>query len=116
MGVAGSDWGVKFEKVFADGLVKSDFKFIALSVIAPITLWLLDFLITPYFFAKVLSHFTDSYETQTLLVRYSWAVYIVFRVLMVLIGRVYAEMKKLHDSIRDSRYLLRKELTNVFAK
>lgn len=113
MGVAGSQWGAKFDKILLDGLVNSDFRFIALSVIAPITLWLLDFLIVPYFFAKVLSHFTDSYETQTLLVRNSWAVYIALRIGMVLLRRGYGEMLKLHDSIRDSKYLLRKELTNV---
>lgn len=107
-----SEWSAKFQKVINDGVGDLDALYIVTHIIGPVTIWLLDFLLVPYFFAKCLCFFTTSYATQTMLVRQSYPFYLVLRALILIARKLYLFILKLHDEIRDSRYLLGKELTN----
>jgi hypothetical protein len=94
-----NEWAIKFQKVINDGVGNLDALYIYTHIIGPVTIYLLDFTLLPYFFAKCICLFTTSYATQTML--------------LIVIGRkLYQYIVTLHDEIRDSRYLLGKELTN----
>lgn len=95
-----------------DGFEKSDSMFILTSIILPVTFWLLDFLLTPYFIARLMCYFTSSYALQTNLVRYSYVTYLIVRALHKLSKIVYGRLMILHDDVRDSKYLLGQELRN----
>ena len=95
-----------------DGFEKSDFVFILTSIILPVTFWLLDFLLMPYFIARFMCYFTSSYALQTNLVRYSYVTYLLVRILHKLSKLVYGRLMILHDDVRDSKYLLGQELRN----
>ena len=86
--------------------------YIASNIILPIIIWLLDFFLVPYFISKCLSCFTSSYANQTLLVRYSYYVYLMMRIGIFAGKGVHKELVALHDEMRDSRYLVGTELTN----
>ena len=107
-----NEWAVKFQKVINDGVGNLDALYIYSHIIGPVTIFLLDFTLLPYFFAKCICLFTTSYATQTMLVRQSFPLYLLLRFLIVIGRKLYQYIVTLHDEIRDSRYLLGKELTN----
>jgi E3 ubiquitin-protein ligase DOA10 len=107
-----NEWAIKFQKVINDGVGNLDALYIYTHIIGPVTIYLLDFTLLPYFFAKCICLFTTSYATQTMLVRQSFPLYLLLRLMIVIGRKLYQYIVTLHDEIRDSRYLLGKELTN----
>ena len=105
-------WKRKFENVINAGLENINMVYITSNIILPIIIWLLDFFLVPYFISKCLSCFTSSYANQTLLVRYSYYIYLMMRIGIFAGKGVYKELVALHDEMRDSRYLVGTELTN----
>lgn len=107
-------WRQRFDRVLMQGLIHLDASFIAKDIIFPITTTLLDFLIVPYFIAKSLCPFFDTYQSQTLIVRYCFCVYVIAKLLLMAVVNAKVALIRLHDEFRDSRYLMGTELTNRF--
>jgi hypothetical protein len=90
-----------------------DLSFIVRKIMIPIFLYLLDRLIVPYFFARTLGLcLTQSYTLRTLIMRYSFVVYYVSRLIVVGIRFAREYVGRMHTEILDSRYLVGTELTN----
>jgi hypothetical protein len=90
-----------------------DVKLIVFGFLAPMIAQLLDYLCIPYFLSRVLGLILDSsYQTKTLLVRYSFLAYFAFRISLLAAAYVYGIFKRWYNDIRDSRYLIGTELTN----
>lgn len=105
-------WHVRFTRVLNMGLEGINMTYIIIHIISPIMLYLSDFLVIPFFISKLISYFISSYTIQTLLVRYSFLFYLVFRLLFKLTIVAYGYLIVLYNEIRDTRYLLGTELTN----
>ena len=88
------------------GLANIEAYFIATQIIFPAILWLLDFLLTPYFLARLIGLFITSYTTQTLLVRYSFILYVALRGSIYVTEKLCNYVMGLYNEIRDSRYLV----------
>ena len=110
--IENNEWSIKFHRVIDSGMENFDSVFIITSILSPITFWLLDFLLVPYFIARLLCYFTSSYALQTSLVRNSYGTYLLVRVLYKLAKIAYVRLMKFHDEVRDSKYLLGQELRN----
>jgi E3 ubiquitin-protein ligase MARCH6 len=106
-------WHRRFERVYNRGLVNIEARFILLQIIVPTVLWLLDFLLVPYFFARLAAVFVPSYALQTRIVRYSFAAYLALRASIFLADKLCGSVTGLYNEIRDSRYLVGIELTNL---
>jgi len=81
-------------------------------VVYPILLHLLDLLLVPYFIARCLCMVTPSYYLRTLMVRYCFHVYIAALVLMHVSYHLVVAVVRLHNEVRDSKYLIGTKLTN----
>ena len=113
MGVFGPTvWRQRFLQVIRRGLINADLGFMLSEIILPLFISLCDRLLLPYFIARLVGLLYDSYATRTFLIRYCLPAHGLllcsWRLLLVLINALC----KLHDSVRDSRYLLGMELTN----
>ena len=109
----GNIWRTRFERVLNRGVANVEARFILFDIITPILIWLSDFLFIPYFLSRLLSLFIDSYETQSLMVRFSFLIYFFLRIFNEFSKVILKNVMMLHDSIRDSRYLVGTELTNL---
>jgi len=109
----GNVWHRRFQRVFSRGLAGIDARYITVEIIVPAVLFLLDFLLTPFFVARVAGLFVSSYAVQTALVRHSFALYAALRVSAVATDKVCTYVASLYNEIRDSRYLVGTELTNL---
>lgn len=89
-----------------------DIKLIVFSFLAPVIVQLLDYLCIPYFLSRLLGLMCKSYQIKTLLVRFSFVTYFALRMSLIAAAYVYGILKKWHNDIRDSRYLIGTELTN----
>eukprot|EP01041_Mallomonas_annulata_P006604 gene6604-13369_t len=109
-----NEWMRRFHLVVIRGLTNLDVYFILNKIFFPILIILLDHLVTPFFFARLLGMCIgmNSYVTKTLLVRFSFSFYVFLKLSWWGSLKLYAMLKKLHNEIRDSRYLLGTELTN----
>lgn len=94
------------------GLEQLETIYIATHIVIPVIIWSLDFLLIPYFISKCLCCFVSSYTYQSLLVRYSYSIYSMIRIGLFFGQKLYKNMIRLHDEMRDSRYLVGTELTN----
>lgn len=81
-------------------------------VVWPILLHLMDLLLVPYFIARCLCLITPSYFVRTLLLRYCFHVYIASLIVLYLGYHVIFAIVKLHNEVRDSKYLIGTKLTN----
>lgn len=81
-------------------------------VVYPILLHLLDLLLVPYFVARCLCLVTPSYYLRTVMLRYCFHVYIATLGLGHVGYHVVAAIVKLHNEVRDSKYLIGTKLTN----
>jgi hypothetical protein len=82
-------------------------------VVVPVTIKLLDLLVTPFFIARVLGAvLTSSYGLQTFLVRHSFAAYLASQLAGHVCGALKRQLRAVYEEIRDSRYLVGTELTN----
>ena len=120
MGVFGDNntWKLRFDRVFNEGLDRISVSFILTELSLPALVVLFDYMLVPYFLgasAGRLSLYLGydlSYMWQNLLLRYSYGLCFLLRLLYGLV-EVISEyvQKKLYD-IRDARYLLSRELVN----
>ena len=94
------------------GFAQIEALFIIREIFIPTTIFLLDLLLVPYFVARFLSFFLESYATQTMLVRYSYALHLGLHVVAHFAHYAYSFLVSLHNEIRDSRYLVGTELAN----
>lgn len=103
---------LQFEQILIRGFAQFDAGTTLFKVVLPVTATLLDFLLVPYFLARVACLFVQSYLLRTVLVRFSIHIYIVMRVLIFAVRHVYTYLTTLHNELRDSRYLIGTKLTN----
>jgi len=95
------------------GLLRLDLWAAVRDVVVPVTVTLLDLLVTPYFIARVLGALlTTSYGLQTFLVRHSFAAYMASQLAGHVCGALKRQLRAVYEEIRDSRYLVGTELTN----
>lgn len=103
---------LQFEQILIRGFAQFDAATTLRRVIVPVVARLLDFLLVPYFLARLACLFLQSYLLRTVLVRFSIHIYITVRVLIFAARHVYLYLTTLHNELRDSRYLIGTKLTN----
>ena len=107
-----NEWRAKFQRVLNLGLERINLIEISTTILFPIIIWLLDFLLIPFFIARCLCYFTDSYTLQSVIVRYSFHVYQTLRIGYAAVCVFHWKLASLYNEIRDTRYLIGTELTN----
>jgi len=113
IGVMGDNiWRRRFDKVMEQGLTRIDTVFILTDIICPIVINMLDLLIIPYFIARIFCFMIQSYSVQTLIIRFSFLVYVLVKLIQYGFGTLHSFLVKVHNEIRDSRSLVGTELTN----
>lgn len=100
------------ELVLIRGFAQFDAALSLQRVVYPVLLRLLDLLLVPYFFARCLCLVTPSYYLRTIILRYCFHVYIAALVFMHAGYHVIGAVIKLHNEVRDSKYLIGTKLTN----
>ena len=106
-------WKRRFDRVLMRGFEGVEFLWIMREIMLPIAFMLLDHIIFPYFAARLLCLLgKQSYLQRTLTVRFSFAVYLTMKLAWMGLGKLQAAIVKVHNEIRDSRYLLGTELKN----
>ena len=106
-------WRLRFQIILLRGFDLVNFNFTLHGVILPLMINLLDHLLVPYCAARLIGLFyLDSYPLRTLIMRYSFLIYFLLRATVASYGFVKEKIIKLHNDIRDSRYLLGTELNN----
>lgn len=81
-------------------------------IVLPVTLRLLDLLLMPYLLARCACVLTSSHLVRTLMVRFCYHAYIGFWVLAYGAYHAVAVLVRLHNEVRDSKYLIGTKLTN----
>jgi hypothetical protein len=108
-----SEYRTRLERVMRMGFARINTWEIATGIIAPVIVFLCDFLFVPFFVARTIAAFyLDSYYAQTILVRFAPLTYLLSKIALVFTVKVYKYLVTVHDEIRDSTYLIRTELTN----
>ncbi len=102
----------QMEMVVIRGFAQFDAAASLQRVVCPVLLHLLDLLLVPYFFARCLCLVTPSYYVRTLMLRYCFHVYIATLGLGHVGYHVIVAIVKLHNEVRDSKYLIGTKLTN----
>jgi E3 ubiquitin-protein ligase MARCH6 len=105
-------WKRNFEMIIADGFTRINAIFILREVMIPLIIILLDPIMFPYFIGRSISVFLVSYQHKTILIRYSYLFYFAIRVVYYVYKYVRGLLSRLHNEIRDSRYLVGTELKN----
>lgn len=121
VGGLGDEWRNKFEHVMVLGFANIDIYYIVKEIFIPIILNLMDMIIFPFAISKIIiilmlncgiEELNISYETQNLIVRFSYVGYVVFLVIKNLLKKCYKNLVNVYNEIRDSRYLVGIELSN----
>jgi len=106
-------WRARLERVVVQGFMHVDALFVTNEIIFPALLFLCDYLLIPYFLGRLAGLVIEnSYESKTFLVRFSFLTFVFLRILLSILASSYKAFQKLHNDIRDSRYLVGTELTN----
>jgi hypothetical protein len=106
-------WRLRFQLLILRGFERIDFTFTLFHVMVPILTTLLDHLLIPYCLARFVGlWYLDSYLQRSLIMRYSFCLYFTLRLAIQSYGYLVEKLRKLHNDIRDSRYLLGTELNN----
>lgn len=106
-------WRPIFEQVLAQGIWNVNMMMIFSQIVFPVFLFLADFILVPYFITRSVSILLGwSYDYRTFAVRYSFIGFAAFRCLFICLVELVAVLTKLHNDIRDSRYLVGTQLTN----
>lgn len=82
------------------------------NILCPVCLMLLDVLLVPHFLARIACAFVPSYLARTLLMRFCYHAYILTRIAVYAAYGVATTLVKLHNEVRDSKYLIGTKLTN----
>jgi hypothetical protein len=106
------DLRIQMEMVLIRGFANFDAATCLTRIVLPVTLHLLDLLLTPYFLARCACVFTSSYMVRTVMMRYCYHAYITVGCLGYVGYRTVAALVKLHNEVRDSKYLIGTKLTN----
>lgn len=106
------DLRIQMEMLLIRGIVLFDATNCIQRIILPVMVVLLDFLLVPYFTARVACMFIQSYFLRVILVRYCYHTYIVIRALCYLVYSLTTYLIALHNEIRDTKYLIGTTLTN----
>jgi hypothetical protein len=102
----------QMEMVVIRGFAQFDASLCLRRIVIPVTLRLLDLLLTPYCLARCASVLTSSYVVRTAMVRYCYHAYIIAWVASFGAFRAVAVLVKLHNEVRDSKYLIGTRLAN----
>jgi len=81
-------------------------------LVLPVLTVLMDLLLVPYFMARVGCMFVHDYQTRTVMVRFSYHLYLLLRLAGHLSLQLIRYLSALHQDVRDSRYLIGTQLTN----
>lgn len=100
------------EHIIIRGFAQFDATHTLKMVVLPTILALMDFVAVPFFAARLCTMFLPSYMWRTLVVRFSYHTYIALRLCAHLATRLVEYLVRLHNEIRDSRYLIGTRLTN----
>jgi E3 ubiquitin-protein ligase MARCH6 len=107
------DWRVKFERVKADGFSDLSAFWVFRKILCPIVCTLLTWLCIPYMFAKgVFPLLGYSMRANSSAYHFSWFGYLVFSVLWYFVKKLHTWLTRLHDRIKDDRYLIGTTLCN----
>lgn len=102
----------QLEMLMIRGFQNFEFHHFFFKVYLPIVIPLMDLVCIPFFLARWVGMYSESYLIRTLLVRYSMHIYIGLRCLWSLLCTLVQYLVNLHNEIRDTRYLLGTELAN----
>lgn len=107
-------WRIEFDRVAANGPQQLEAMRIFLNILFPIIFWLSVFICVPYLFAKLIVPFFVS----TRLVQYKVQVYSYPTIVLLFMGYFMVQLvrmgwNKLHESVRDRRYLIRRSVVNL---
>jgi len=102
----------QLELIIIRGFAQFDAKHCWDVLVLPTCLVLMDLALVPYFCARFLSMGVQSYTLRTLLVRFSFHSYIILRVSLYVAYHSVRYLVKLHNEVRDSKYLIGTQLTN----
>ena len=113
MGLLGeNEWKRKWLRLFDQGVTNIDIRFVFLEILIPLVIMCLDHLLVPYFVSRTICFYIPSYETQTIVTRYSFLVYFMIFKLFDSMTAVFIYFGGLYNQVRDTRYLIGTELTN----
>lgn len=82
------------------------------TILCPVCIMLLDLLLIPHFLARVTCAFVPSYLLRTLVMRFCYHAYILLRIGAYAAYCAVTTLIKLHNEVRDSKYLIGTKLTN----
>jgi E3 ubiquitin-protein ligase MARCH6 len=106
-------WRPIFERVLVQGFWHMNMSMIFREIVFPVLIFLADFVLVPYFVTRLAGVLLDlSYEYRSFLVRFSFIGFAITRCIINGLIELVTILTKLHNSIRDSRYLVGTQLTN----
>ncbi|CAK9869462.1 unnamed protein product [Sphagnum jensenii] len=113
MPMVDDSWRVKFEQVRSDGFSRLRGWWVFTSIIAPILIHLLTVLCLPYVLAcGIFPLFGYSLVVNSSVYRFAWLGSLLLGLCWYGIKRLYKWLLDLHNSIRDDRYLVGRQLHN----
>jgi hypothetical protein len=105
-------WKRRFDRVRQNGVTNVQFWETFREVFIPMFMGIGDYLFVPYLVGKLAATYFRSVPMASRLFRYSFAFHMAMRLMLELAELVIGQVRRLHDQIRDSRYLLGVELSN----
>ena len=109
-------WKVRFDRVINEGLSRIPFNFIFIELMVPALVVWLDTLLIPYFLGSTVGYLLKDkyldYFWRNILLRYSYLMYMAQKAVVYLYHHLAAYATKTYNEIRDSKYLLTRQLTN----
>ncbi|KAH7425122.1 hypothetical protein KP509_11G040700 [Ceratopteris richardii] len=110
---ADESWRMKFERVKADGFTRLRGLWVMQEIVIPILMKLLTALCVPYVFARGLFPVLGcSLLVNSAVYRFAWFGFLLLRMLWYGVVQLQQWAAELHNSIRDDRYLIGKQLHN----
>lgn len=104
----------ELEMVLIRGFAHFDLKLFISRIFLPLLIPLCDVVFVSFFVARALGVALDaSYEWRTIFVRFSLHSYILLKIVIIVSVAAVKYLVNLHNEIRDSRYLIGTELTNL---
>jgi len=104
----------ELEMLLIRGFAHFDLKLFISRIFLPLLIPLCDVVFISFFAARALGMVLDaSYEYRTIYVRYSLHTYLLLKIVIKVSVAAVKYLINLHNEIRDSRYLIGTELTNL---
>lgn len=107
-------WNDNFHRVIRNGIENINMTYIFQEIFNPIFIMIFDIYFISYFISKSLGFliFTSSYQTRTLLIRYSNISLILYHIISILIKIIQNYFKNIQTELFDKKYLIGRELVN----